>query len=86
MHSERFMNHQGSTNRKTTFFRREQIYPFRSITFYGLHIEWKNVENWDPLPSNEPRMFTDVSERINPFPTNTLESIPLGELAKLQFV
>ena len=35
-----------------------------------VHVEWKNVENWDLLPSNEPWMFTDVSERMNPFPTN----------------
>ena len=34
---------------------------------------------------NEPRRLTDVSERINPFPTHTLEHIPLGELVKHQF-
>ena len=30
----------------------------------------------DPLPSNEPQMFNDVSERINPFPTHMLEHVP----------
>ena len=39
----------------------------------------------DHFPFNEPRMFIHLSERINPFPTHTLEHIPLGELAKFQF-
>ena len=29
-------------------------------------------KNRNPLPSNEPRMFTDVSERMNPFPTQNV--------------
>ena len=39
----------------------------------------------NPFPSNETRMFIHLSERINPFPTHTLEHIPLDELAKFQF-
>ena len=65
--------------------RRERIYPFRPVRFYGVHVEWKNVENWDPFPSNKPWVVTDVSERINPFPTNTLEDIPFNKLVKFQF-
>ena len=42
------------------------------VTFLLEYVEWKNVENGNPLPSNEPRMFTNVSERINPFPTKYL--------------
>ena len=49
-----------------------------------MHVEWKNVGNWDPLPSNKPWVVTDVSERINPFPTNTLEDIPSNEPCKFQ--
>ena len=30
-------------------------------------------------------MLTDVSERMNAFPTHTLAHIPLGELAKRHF-
>ena len=32
----------------------------------------------DHFPSNELRMLTDLSERINPFPTNTPEGIPFN--------
>ena len=32
----------------------------------------------DHFPPNEPRMLTDLSERINPFPTNTPEGIPFN--------
>ena len=38
----------------------------------------------NPLPFNGPWMLTDVSERMNAFPTHTLAHIPLGELAKHQ--
>ena len=31
-------------------------------------------------------MLTDVSERMNAFPTHTLEHIPLGELVKHQLI
>ena len=33
----------------------------------------------------EPWWFMNLSERINPFPTHTLEHFPLGELIKFQF-
>ena len=54
------------------------------VTFLSGYVEWKNVENWDPLTPNERWMLTDVSERINAFPTHTLEHIPLDEPAKFQ--
>ena len=35
-----------------------------------MHVGWKNVEKGrNPLPSNEPWIIIDVSERINAFPT-----------------
>ena len=43
------------------------------VTFLSRYVEWKNVENWDSLPSNEPRMFPRVSERMNPFPTQNVK-------------
>ena len=65
--------------------RRERIYPFRLVTFlWG--VRWiKKCWERNPLPSNELRMFTDLSERINPFPTNTLEDIPFNDPVKFQF-
>ena len=33
----------------------------------------------------EPWWFMNLSERINPFPTHTLEHIPLGEAVKFRF-
>ena len=33
----------------------------------------------------EPWWFMNLSERINPFPTHTLEHIPLGEAIKFRF-
>ena len=65
--------------------RRERIYPFRLVTFLWGARWIKKCWERNPLPSNEPRMFTDLSERINPFPTNTLEDVPFNEPAKLQF-
>ena len=65
--------------------RRECIYAFRPVTFLSGYDEWKSVENRDPFPSNKPWVVTDVSERINPFPTNTLEDIPSNEPAKFLF-
>ena len=57
-----------------------------SAKFLSRYVEWIIVgKNWNPLPTNEPRMFTDLSERINPFPTHTLEGIPFNKLAKFQF-
>ena len=66
--------------------RRERIYPFRPVRFYGVHVEWKNVEKRNPLPSNETRAFTDLSERMNAFPTHILEHIRSNEPCKFQFV
>ena len=41
-----------------------------SVTVLRRCLEWNNVgKSRNPLPSNELRMFTDVSERINPFLT-----------------
>ena len=64
-----------------------------------MHIEWKNVEKRNSLPSNEPWMFIDVSERINPFPTHNtnllgmlyfndrwIEALQGGQKCKITFV
>ena len=56
-----------------------------SVTFLLGYVEWKNVEKMNPLPSNGPWMVTDVSERMNAFPTHTLNHFQFNKLAKLQF-
>ncbi len=55
-----------------------------SVTFLLGYVEWIIVgKSWNLLPTNEPRMFTDVSERMNPFPMQTqhfFNSITPGDL------
>ncbi len=56
-----------------------------SVTFLLGYVEWKNVEKMNPLPSNGPWMVTDVSERMNAFPTHTLNHFQFNKLAKFRF-
>ena len=39
-------------------------------------------KNWNPIPTNEPWMLTNISERINPFPTKRINIFPFNAPAQ----
>ena len=42
--------------------------------------KWENIDNLFPkMPRNELRLSSNLSERMNPFPTQTPESVPFNE-------
>ena len=57
---------------KRRILRRECIYAFRLGNIF-IEVCWMDNcrKKWNPLPTNESRLFTDVSEGLNPFPTQS---------------
>ena len=53
--------------------RRECIYAFRSLPVTNRQVEWENVpQNAQEIPSNKHWWLSEVSERMNPFPTDPI--------------